>query len=427
MTRAVRTRARCIPVLAALLALACGPARTLSEDATAPVPVGLIAPLSGELGADGADWRDAVRLAVREVNAAGGVLPGRRVELFVEDGESRADRGVAAAERLVDRGVVAVIGDSASSATIRVYQEVTQPARVLLASGVSTSTRLTEINSQLEAEDRFFFRTVPPDDRQAPALAEAMYNQGGCRHATILYADNDYGQPFQVQTTARFLALGGTVSPASGVPYTEDGSTYRAEVMAIAALDPRPDCIALIGYPASAGIIMRDWFAIAPSPESMKWFGTDGVRQPGFAEEVGNPELIDGFRGTAPVTDPDSPAYNRFEEQFRATYGRDPAAFSSNFYDAAALVLLAIATTGSIDDTDAIRDAMYTLNDPGGVIVQAGRLADALRLLRDGRLINYEGASGSVVVDANGDVEADYELWRYDAADDAFVREAILE
>ena len=420
-------RARMIAVLAALVTVACAPARTLPEDETTPVPIGLIAPLSGELGSDGPDWRDAVRLAVREVNSAGGVLPGRRVDLFIEDGESRAEQGVQAAQRLVDRGVVAIVGDSASSATIRVYQEVAQPARVLLVSGTSTSTRLTEINQQLDAEDRFFFRTVPPDDRQAPALAEAMYNQGGCRSASVLYADNDYGQPFQVQTTARFVELGGTATPMAGVPYVEDGSTYRTEIMQIAAIDPRPDCIALIGYPASAGIIMRDWFAVAPSPATMKWFGTDGVRQPGFAVEVGDPTLIDGFRGTAPVTDADTPAYNRFETQFRALFAREPAAFSSNFYDAAALVLLAIAKTGSADDTDAIRDAMYTLNDPAGVVVQAGRLAEGLRLIRDGRAINYEGASGPVVIDANGDVESDYELWRYDASDDAFVRETILE
>lgn len=420
-------RALWLAVLAAMVSIACGPAPTLPREDTVPVPIGMIAPLSGELGADGPDWRDAVRLAVREVNSAGGVLPGRRVDLFIEDGESRTEQGVEAAERLMDdHGVVAIIGDSASSATLAVY-EVTRPRSVLLASGLSTSARLTEINQQLEPTERFFFRTVPPDDRQAPALAEAMYNQGGCRNISILYANNDYGEPFQVQTTARFQELGGTVTPAAGVPYTEDGSTYRTEVTQIASLDPRPDCVALIGYPASAGIIMRDWFAVATMPETMQWFGTDGVRQPGFAEEVGNPELIDGFRGTAPVTDPDSPAYNRFEAQFQAAYGRMPVAFSSNLYDAAALVLLAIAKTGSIDDPDGIRDAIYTLNDPGGVVVQAGRLAEGLRLIRDGRAINYEGASGSVAIDANGDTEADYELWRYDAMLDVFRRETILE
>ena len=422
--------ARTLVVFATLLLalLGCAPERTLSDPDTAPVRIGMIAPLSGELGSDGPDWRDAARLAVREVNAAGGVLPGRRVELIIEDGESRSDIGVAVAQRMIeDDGVVAIIGDSASSATVRVYQEVTGPAQVLLASGLSTSPVLTDINRALDPADRFFFRTVPPDDRQAPALAEAMYGEyGNCRNITVLYADNDYGRPFQEQSSARFTALGGTVTPAQGVPYMEELSSYRTQVMAIAALQPPPDCIALIGYPASAGIIMRDWDALSTKPD-VTWFGTDGVRQPGFASEVGNPALIDDFYGTAPVTDPETPAYNRFYDQFVATFGNDPVAFSSTIYDATALVLLAIAKAGTSDDPIAIRDAVFQLNDASGVVVQAGRLAEGLRLIRENRAINYEGAAGASDIDAEGNAELLYELWRFEATGETFERVRILE
>ncbi|UJR84774.1 ABC transporter substrate-binding protein [Sandaracinus amylolyticus] len=419
--------ARSLVVFATLLLalLGCAPERTLSTDDTATVRIGMIAPLSGELGADGPDWRDSARLAVREVNSAGGVLPGRRVDLMIQDGESRADIGVAVAQRMIDDGVIAIIGDSASSATVRVYQEATGPAQVLLASGLSTSPILTEINRELEPANRFFFRTVPPDDRQAPALAEAMYTQG-CRNVSVLFADNDYGRPFQEQASARFTALGGTVTPAAGVPYMEELSSYRTQVMAIASAQPPPDCIALIGYPASAGIIMRDWDSLSSKPD-VTWFGTDGVRQPGFATEVGNPALIDDFYGTAPVTDPETPAYNRFRDQFFATFGNDPVAFSSTIYDAAALVLLAIAKAGTAEDPIAIRDAVFQLNDPSGVVVQAGRLAEGLRLIREGRPINYEGAAGPSDIDAEGNATLAYELWRFEATSETFERVRILE
>ncbi|AKF11774.1 ABC transporter substrate-binding protein [Sandaracinus amylolyticus] len=418
--------ARSLVVFATLLLalLGCAPERTLPTDDTATVRIGMIAPLSGELGADGPDWRDSARLAVREVNSAGGVLPGRRVELIIADGESRSDIGVAVAQDMIDDGVVAIIGDSASSATIAVY-EVTRPAGVLLASGLSTSPLLTEINGALEPAQRFFLRTVPPDDRQAPALAEAMYSQG-CRNVSVLFADNDYGRPFYERTSMRFTALGGMVTPAAGVPYTEELSSYRDEVMAIASAQPPPDCVALIGYPASAGIIMRDWDSLSTKPE-VTWFGTDGVRQPGFATEVGNTALIDDFYGTAPVTDPETPAYNRFHDQFFATFGNDPVAFSSTVYDAAALVLLAIAKAGTADDPNAIRDAVFQLNDASGVVVQAGRLAEGLRLIREGRPINYEGAAGPSDIDAFGDAELAYELWRFEADGETFERVRILE
>jgi ABC-type branched-subunit amino acid transport system substrate-binding protein len=422
VTRALLAAGACLALLG------CGPARSLPADQTAPVRIGTIVPLSGELGADGASWRDAVRLAVREVNAAGGVLPGRPVELLIQDGQSTREQGVVAARALVDQGAVAIVGDAASSATIDVYQMVTGPARVLLGSGLSTSTLLTDINAAIDPMERFFFRTVPPDEGQAPALADAMYGEG-CRAVTVLYADNDYGRPFQVGTSARFRELGGVLSPANGVPYVEGGSSYRDQVTQIAALDPAPGCIALIAYPQSAGQILRDWDLLTTRPEVL-WFGTDGVRQAGFATEVGDAALIDGFLGTAPLTDAPTPAYNRFASQFRATFGATPSAFSSNVYDAAALILLAIAKAGSDEDPYAIRDALGELNRPGGTVVQAGRLAEGLRLIRENRPIDYEGASGSVALDANGDIEGIYELWRFDASgatSGTFSRVRILE
>lgn len=412
-------------VLLACLALAaCAPTRTLSEEETAPVRIGLIAPLSGELGSDGPSWRDAVKLAVREVNAAGGVLPGRIVELSIENGESTASEGVMAAQRLVDAGVIGIIGDSTSSATLDVYNMVTLDEQVLLASGLSTSTELTDVNRGL-AGDWYFFRTVPPDDGQAPALAEAMYLEG-CRSIAILYADNNYGRPFLNGTRAR-LDQYADASVAIEQPYIEARADYAAEVTAIAAA--APDCIAMIAYPQSAGVILRNWNALT-TPPPVTWFGTDGIYQAGLVAEVGDANLIDGLLGTAPLTDAPSPAYNRFLAHYRATFDSEPTAFSSNMYDAAALMLLAIARAGSTEDREAIRDAVLTLNDPGGTVVQAGDLAEGLRLVRTNRAINYEGASGPVVVDEDGNVEGVYELWRFTATGATsgdFTQERILE
>ncbi|MDQ3037436.1 MAG: ABC transporter substrate-binding protein [Myxococcota bacterium] len=423
-----RCRAFVGAALVAIALSACGPARTLPPEDTEPVRIGLIVPLSGELGADGPSWRDSVRVAVREVNAAGGVLPGRPVELFIENSESTAEQGVASARRLVDdEGVVAIIGDAASGSTIAIYEMVTHPAGVILGSGLSTSPILTEINeAHLAAgEPISFFRTVPPDDGQYTALAGAMYDRA-CRSISILYADNDYGTPFFAGVRFAFEQLGGVVTPRDGVPFTEGLSEYRAQVDTVAAA--LPDCIALIAYPQSAGIIVNNWAALA-APPPVRWFGTDGIRQPGFATEVGNAMLIDGFLGTSPLTEPMSPAYNRFRAQYEAAFGSMPVAFTSTLYDATALMLLGIAKAGTDRDPDAIWQAILELNDPGGTVVQAGELAEGLRLVRAGRPMNYEGASGPVVILPNGDVEGVFELWRFDATsatEGTFVTDTIL-
>lgn len=424
-----------------VVAGACGPPRTLDPSETAPVRIGVIVPLRGELGSDGQSWRDSVVLAVREVNAAGGVLPGRRVELIVEDGESTVAGGVAAAERLIDAGVVAIIGDVASSATLAILDGplATTDPPILLVSAMSSSPLLTERNAEHVSDDEavppdwWFLRTVPPDDGQYVALGNAMYDHGdaGCRRVAILYLDNDYGRPFRDGIAAQYLmranATGeGTLVPsADGIPFGEDVTNYDAQVSALAAANP--DCVALIAYPQSAGYIVNAWSLLSTRPV-VQWFGTDGIRQQGFADEVGDPSLIDGFLGTAPITELSTSAYVSYRELYQAHFGGVPAAFGSNLYDATALVMLAIAKAGSTEDREAIRDAILELNEPAGsTVVQAGELAEGLRAIRMGAPINYDGASGSVDIDRFGNPPGVFELWRFDAATESFVSQGTVQ
>ena len=125
------TRASAIAfvVLVAALSGSCR-GRTLAPGDTSPVLVGVLLPQSGNLGADGMTWLAGIQVAVAEVNAAGGVLPGRRVELVIEDSETKRDTSVMRAQALVDRGVAAIIGDASSSASLADYTMVTQMARV---------------------------------------------------------------------------------------------------------------------------------------------------------------------------------------------------------------------------------------------------------------------------------------------------------
>lgn len=423
--------------LAALL-LGCGPARTLPPEQTAPIRIGAIVPLQGELGSDGESWRDSIVLAVREVNAAGGVLPGRRVELIIEDSESTVTGGIQAAERLRDAGVVAIIGDAGSSSTIAILEgplaidEANPMPPILLASGLSTSPRLTEINAALvpadetEPPDWWFFRTVPPDDGQYLALGNAVYDHG-CRRLAIMYIDNDYGVPFAAGVSGQYMRRAmtsgmGTIVPSpAGIAFPEEGTGTTYQPMVDTVSMANPDCVALIGYPQSAAYIVNDWYAL-PTPPSVQWFGTDGIRQMGFADLVGDPTRIDGFLGTSPITEQSTGAYNAYRDLYLAYFGEPPAAFGSNLYDATAMVLLAIAMAGDPDDREAIRDSVLRLNETTAtMIVGPGDLANGLRRIRAGQALNYEGASGSCDLDRNGNVPPLYELWRYDGATERFV------
>lgn len=411
--RGIMKRSRTLVVVGAMaLVAACGGTPT----GTTPIRVGVVMPLSGELGAAGPGWVNGMRLAEREVNAAGGLLGGRTVQLMVADGETNPDVGVREAMRLVvDENVVGIVGEAASSASIRIYREVTGPMRIPQLSCCSTSPTISTELMMQAPEDRFFFRTAPPDDLQSVVVTEIARTEAACTRLAILHLDDAYGTPFGEGIEDHFTAAGGMV--VARVPFADGRPNYDAEVAMIAAASP--DCIALVAFPASGGIIVRAWNAIpaAMRPASVQWIGTDGIKSDGFITEAGDPMLIDGFLGSIPVTDPAAdPGYIAFRDLYAATFGMQPSPFTANSYDAAALLLLAIEAAGSTDG-DAIRDAIRELADPtAATYVRAGNLGEALRRLRAGESINYEGASGPVDVDALGNVVTDYEVWRYNAA-----------
>jgi len=397
--------------LATTLACACGPEATLPDDTFEPIRIGLIVSRSGALGGDGPGWEAASRLAVLEVNAAGGLLGGRPVELFVLDDETNTgdmEFQAALADEMIREDVVGVVGAAASSISLGVTSVLT-PARVPQISCCSTSDRITAFNEALEPDARFFFRTIAPDSLQSRVVAIAAQDQA-CANVAILHLDDDYGQPFGDAIAAALTDA--EVPVAVQVPFTEGQPSYAAEVAMV--MGAMPDCVALVAFPRSAGVIFRDWDAAGGA--DVTWIGTDGIRAPAFVDEVGNPALLTNVFGTSPVTDALTPEYNSYASRFQASLsGEAPIPFSSNQYDATALLMLAIERAGTTEGT-AVRDALYEVStrDTEPDFQRAGELADALHEIGMGRDIDYQGASGNVDFDDVGNVVSPYEIWRYD-------------
>lgn len=388
---------------------ACAPEQTLIAGELDPVRIGVVSSLTGGLGADGPGWVDASRLAALEVNAAGGVLPGRTIELVVIDDETNPMTAEAIGERLVEEDVAGIVGAAASSISIGIAA-IAGPAQIPQISCCSTSNTITENARALPEDERYFFRTTPSDAFQSRVVARAAAELS-CTSLAILHLDDDYGLPFGEGIEAAYLAAGGTV--AIRVPFADEQPSYDDEVAMIR--DAAPDCIALVSFPVSAGTIIRNWDSLTGTPD-VTWIGTDGVRAVGFVEEVGDPQLIDGFFGTSPITDAPTPEYNTYADHFRTVFGQDPIPFSSNQYDATVLLALAIAHAGNTDGP-AVRDALRIVSSPPADrgIVRAGAIAEALAEIQEGRDVDYQGASGNTDFDPFHDVESTYEIWRYDA------------
>jgi len=101
-----------------------------------PIRIGVLAPLTGGGGPYGADIVKASKLAADQINAAGGVLGGRKIELFVEDDETSATAAVKAARKLLDIDKVVAITAIWGSAPILAVRPLTLEKNVVLTRSV---------------------------------------------------------------------------------------------------------------------------------------------------------------------------------------------------------------------------------------------------------------------------------------------------
>jgi len=162
--------------------------------------------------------------------------------------------------------------------------------------------------------------------------------------------------------------------------------------------------------------------------ENTDWLLSEGLMDDTLADMVGKDKagnyIIAGLKGTAPDLRVVGPAYEAFKQNYTAEYGREPTEgycpFCPNSYDAVAVVALAIENlekAGDASSGTAIRDSLKEVARPPGIKVSD--IGEALRLIRKGWDIDYQGASGGLNFDENGDVRGSYCEWSI--ADDGTV------
>ena len=361
-----------------------------------PLRIGAVMPMTGDLQAYGESSRNGAELAIEEINAAGGVL-GEPVAFELADSQTEPQAGVDAAQRLVSvEGVSAIVGALSSGVTIPIASSVTSQEGVPQISNASTSPVMTDLD-----DNDFLFRTTPSDAFQGVALASVAVEKG-VDSVAILYINNDYGEGLADAFESAFNDAGGTVVGRSG--YEPGQASYRGELSQVA---DGSSPLLLIGYPENGQTILRQ---ALEGGHFTEFLFTDGMKSPQIVENLGA-EFMNGSFGTAAEARDDTDAAQHFASAYESAYGEvPPVPYIDTAYDAVYLIALASAAAGSTDPV-AIRDHLRVVNDPDGEVVGPGDFAEALELLASGNAINYQGASGPVDFDANGDVGGTFAHW----------------
>jgi neutral amino acid transport system substrate-binding protein len=367
--------------------------------------LGAVLPITGDLSSIGAPMIKSIDFLVETVNQCGGVL-GKPIAYFKEDDRTDPPAGAEAMTKLVKvDNVGAVVGSFASSVSTAALA-IAVPNKVVMISPGSTSPVFTERAKKGEFQG-YWYRTAPPDTYQALALANLAYKKGAKKVATLVI-NNDYGVGFEKAFVEAFEKLGGTiVNKNKPTRYDPKATTFEAE--AKGAFGGKPDAVAAILYPDSGGAVIKAAFEQGLTKD-VKILLTDGVKTEDFPKLIGNtPEgklILAGAIGTVPGADGKS--LEAFAKSFKEKTGQELGAFVPHSYDAAALV--AIAAEAAKDGTGVgikskIRDVA---NAPGQ---EVSDVCEAIKLVKAGTEINYQGPSGNVDLDEYGDVKGSYDVW----------------
>ncbi len=157
------------------------------------IKIGVTGPYTGGSSSMGVSMRDGVKLAVAEINKAGGVL-GKQIQLVERDDEAKNERGVQIAQELINKEqVVATVGfinTGVALASQRFYQE----AKIPVFNNVATGSIVTQQFKAPEFADNYIFRNAAHDSIQAPMIVEEAITRRGFKKVAILSDSTNYGQ-----------------------------------------------------------------------------------------------------------------------------------------------------------------------------------------------------------------------------------------
>jgi branched-chain amino acid transport system substrate-binding protein len=342
------------------------------------VKIGVVLGFTGPLESITPAMAAGAELAMAEVTESGLLLDGATVTSVRADSTCiDASAATAAAERVVTSdGVTAIMGADCSGVTGAILQNVARPNGIVMISPSATSPGLSTAE-----DDGLFFRTAPSDARQGVIITNILQDRG-FNNVAVTYTNNDYGKGLADAFQAEFEAAGGTVTISAA---HEDGKAdYSAEVGALASAGG--DVLVVAGYVDQGGSgVIR---AALDTGAFDTFYLPDGMVGSVLNDRFG--AELNGTFGAYPGTD--SPGAALFVTMAEGAGFDGTSAFAPESYDAAALIMLAMAKAGSSNSAD-FKDHVFDVANEPGEVIYPGELAKALELIAAGQDVNYEGAS----------------------------------
>jgi branched-chain amino acid transport system substrate-binding protein len=340
-------RAAVFMACAGLVALACGGGKEGGD----AIVVGHVASMTGDTATFGRSADEGMRMAIEELNGAGGAL-GKKLELLTEDDRSVTEEARSAAQKLIQRDhVVALLGEVASSRSLAAAPEA-QRAKVPMISPGSTNPKVTEVGD-------YIFRACFIDPFQGAVMARFALGELHAKRLAILF---DFKQDYSVGLAEFFRDTvkknGGEI--VADERYTSGDIEFRAQLTTIRAANP--DAIFVPGYYTELGLIAKQARELGINAPLLGGDGWDSEK----TLEIGGDAVDGDYFSTHYAADSDDPHVREFVKRFEAKYGGTPDAMAALGYDAAGILADALKRAGSTDGAK-LRDAIAATQGFAGV------------------------------------------------------------
>lgn len=311
-----------------------------------PIYIGILAPITGTQAVMSEDLITGSRLAQEEINAAGGVL-GRRLELIIEDTETRPAPGMDAARKLVGVDRVPVISGGFSSGVALPIAKYLQEGGIVGVFQPPTSPLFREVGS-------YIFLTNVLDNYKGKVIAEFAVEDSGKKKFGLMFPNNAFGIMLMNETIKNLERLEAEI--VSEVVYELNKVDYKAELQRLFARDPE---VVIGTWYAKEGLVtVKQAYEMGLlNVDKVPWYCPEITSS--FAAAMEDiPEVLEGIKGLNPLA-PGS----LFMEKFKKKMGREPiTAYAAMNYDALIMIAMAINFANSVDPT-AIRDALPKIDD----------------------------------------------------------------
>lgn len=331
------------------------------------IRIGIAGPMTGDQAKMGMDFRNGVSLATEEWNNMGGVL-GKKIELIISDDQRDPKQAVAVANKMVNEGVVGVIGHFNSSCSIPA-SDVYNRAGIPMITPASTNPQLTEKGY------KGVFRVCGRDDQQGKVAADFVMNYLKLKDIAILHDNTTYGKGL-ADEFKRFVGDKVKVVYYGGI--IQGDKDFKMVLTSVKS--KKPELIFFGGIYPEAGLLVKQAKELGVTA---KFMSGDGTIDPKFIEIAG----ASAAEGTYLTFSPDPkniPSAKTFIDKYQSRYG-ELGPYSIYAYDAINIMLTAIKEANTTEGK-AIIDKLHSME--------------------------FSGALGKIRFDEKGDVTvAPYVVW----------------